>query len=72
MRLCYNISQIGMPVVLCGCSIPEQFECCDARKYFTHIHYIAVVTREEVLRARMIGGRKIIDENWINSSVQFN
>jgi hypothetical protein len=35
MRICGNISQIGMPVVLCGCATPEQFEVCDARKYFT-------------------------------------
>jgi len=29
MRLCSNISQIGLPVVLCGCAIPEQFEVWD-------------------------------------------
>ena len=26
MTMCANVSQIGMPVVLCGCGIPEQFE----------------------------------------------
>ena len=46
MRLCCNISQIGMPVVLCGCAVPEQFEVCDARKYFTEIIYIAVVAEK--------------------------
>ena len=38
MRLCRMISQIGMPVVLCGCATPKQFECCDERKYFASVH----------------------------------
>ena len=25
MKVCSNISQIGKPVVLCGCAVPEQF-----------------------------------------------
>ena len=46
MRVCASISQIGLPAVLCGCGLPEQFEVCDAREYFTDIHYIAVVCAE--------------------------
>lgn len=72
MRLCGNISQIGMPVVLCGCAIPEQFEVCDARKYFSEVIYIAIVADKDELIKRMKYGRSVTDENWINSSVQFN
>jgi broad-specificity NMP kinase len=72
MRLCSNISQIGLPVVLCGCAIPEQYEMCDARKYFSKVIYIAIVAEKNELIKRMKYGRSVSDENWINSSVQFN
>lgn len=72
LRVCSNISQIGMPVVLCGCAIPEQFEVCNARKYFSEIIYISVVANEDEIINRMKCGRSITDENCINSSVQFN
>ncbi|MDT8715124.1 hypothetical protein IAI10_00320 [Clostridium sp. 19966] len=72
MRICSSISQIGMPVVLCGCATPEQFEVLDTRKYFTEIIYIAVVAEEKELINRMKCGRGITDENWIKSSVHFN
>jgi predicted ABC-type ATPase len=72
IRICSNISQIGMPVVLCGCATPEQFEVCDARKYFTEIIYIAIVAEENELINRMMCGRAVNDENWIKSSVHFN
>lgn len=72
LRVCSNISQIGMPVVLCGCAVPDQFEPCAARKYFTEIIYITIVAEEEALIKRMKHGRNVDDENWINSSVQFN
>lgn len=72
MSICGNISQIGMPVVLCGCAIPEQFEVCDARKYFSEIVYIAVIAENDELIRRMKHGRKVTDENWLKSSEQFN
>jgi hypothetical protein len=72
MSICCNISQIGMPVVLCGCGVPEQFEVCDARKYFSEIIYISVVAEENELINRMKYGRNVTDEDWINSSVHFN
>ncbi|MBE5961617.1 MAG: hypothetical protein E7256_09600 [Lachnospiraceae bacterium] len=72
MRLCANISQIGMPVVLCGCGIPKQFETREERKLFQNIHYIAVVAEEACLETRMREGRNIKEEEWIESSKQFN
>ncbi len=72
LRMCNNISQIGLPVVLCGCSIPKQFEICDERAGFSALHYLAVVTDEATLLARMKNGRHIQDESWLKSSVDFN
>ena len=72
MKLCYNISQIGLPVVLCGCAIPEQFENSKERDKFSDIHYLAVVCDSNVLEERMVKGRKVTDKNWIKSSIEFN
>ena len=72
MRLCANISQIGKPVVLCGCGIPKQFESRPEREWFQQIHYLAAVCREDVLERRMREGRGITDEGWIQSSLEFN
>lgn len=72
LKLCSNISQIGMPVVLCGCAIPKQFEECQGRNLFTSIHYVALVCDNGVLDERMRYGRKVTDENWIKGSKEFN
>ena len=72
MRVCADIAQIGKPVVLCGCAVPEQFENQPERELFTDIHYLAVVCDEDVLKKRMREGRGVSDENWIKSSVEFN
>ncbi len=53
LRLAKNISQAGRPVVLCGSAIPEQFESCPERRYFTTIHYLALVCAPEVLKQRL-------------------
>jgi hypothetical protein len=72
LRLCADISQIGKPVVLCGCATPEQFEPLPERELFAEIHYLAVVCDDLVLESRMRNGRGISEENWIESSKQFN
>ena len=72
MRVCAHISQIGKPVVLCGCAIPEQFENHPERELFTDVHYLAVVCDEGTLEKRMREGRNVSDENWIKSSIDFN
>lgn len=53
LRLAKNISQAGRPVVLCGSAIPEQFESCPERRYFTTIHYLALVCAPDVLKQRL-------------------
>ena len=72
MYLCANISQGGKPVVLCGCALPEQFECLPERELFTEIHYLAVVCEDAALEERMKNGRGITEEDWLNGSANFN
>jgi broad-specificity NMP kinase len=72
LRVCANISQIGKPTVLCGCAVPEQFEVCIEKELFTKIYYLAIICDDEILENRMRNGRKITDENWIKSSIDFN
>ena len=72
LRLCAQIAQIGKPVVLCGCALPQQFERQPERALFTDIRYLAVVCDDETLERRMREGRQVADEGWIQSSLQFN
>lgn len=72
MRLCANIAQIKLPVVLCGCAIPAQFEQQPERAFFTNIHYLAVVCDDNCLEKRLREGRKVEDQNWLKSSLEFN
>jgi broad-specificity NMP kinase len=53
LRVCKNISQAGRSVILCGVGVPEQFEHCVERRYFSDIHYLALVCTDEVLAARL-------------------
>ncbi|MCL2300859.1 MAG: AAA family ATPase [Firmicutes bacterium] len=72
MKLCANVAQIGLPVVLCGCAVPEQFENLPERALFTQIYYLAVVCDDEALKKKMKKGRRIHDRKWIASSLEFN
>ncbi|MGI5900069.1 MAG: AAA family ATPase [Christensenellales bacterium] len=72
LKLCANISQCGLPVVLCGAGVPEQFESCQARKLFSAIHYAAVTCSDSELSRRMKISRGINDERWLNDSLDFN
>jgi 2-phosphoglycerate kinase len=53
LRVAKNIGQNGRPVVLCGTAIPEQFETCPERRYFSTLHYLAMVCDEELLEERL-------------------
>ena len=72
MKLCANISQIGKPCVVCGACTPKQFENLPERELFSDMYYLAVVCDDETMMQRMTVGRKVTDENWIASSMQFN
>lgn len=75
LRVCKNISQAGKPVVLCGASLPEQFEQCVERRYFSEIHYLALVCSDEALESRLRSRpawRNSSDEEYIKTHVAFN
>lgn len=60
-----------MPIVLCGCAVPEQFESLPERKLFSNIYYLALVSDTPSLKHKMKVGRGITDDNWIKSSIEF-
>lgn len=72
LRMCKNISQIGKPVVLCGCGVPEQFEDCLERRYFSDIHYITIVCDEDILYKRLTEYRGYKDQEYVKVSMDFN
>ena len=72
LKLCSNISQIGLPVVLCGCAVPKQFENCYHRSSFSTIHYMTLVCDNMILEQQMVEGRGINDPNWIKGAKEFN
>ncbi len=63
LRVIKNINQAGLPVILFGSSIPEQWESCAERRYFSILHHCALVCDDQILEARL---RKRPD--WRNSA----
>lgn len=53
LRLAKNIGQAGLPIILCGTSLPDQFEACPERRYFATLHYLALVCDEITLKERL-------------------
>ncbi len=53
LRVAKNVAQAGRPVVLCGTALPDQFEPCPERRYFTELHYLALVCDDDLLAARL-------------------
>jgi broad-specificity NMP kinase len=75
LRVCKNISQAGKPVILCGSCIPSQYESCVERRYFSEIHYLALVCDDETLAARLRSRpawRRTSDDEYIARHVEFN
>lgn len=75
LRVCKNISQAGKPVMLCGSCVPEQFEQCVERRYFSDIHYLALVCEDEVLASRLRhrpAWRGSSEDEYIQSHLDYN
>ena len=55
LRVSKNIAQSGKPVVLfgTGLGVPDNLENCVERRYFSVIHYLALVCSDEILRKRL-------------------
>ncbi len=55
LRVSKSISQSGRPVVIfnAGMGVPENVERCVERRYFSEVHYLALVCEAEVLAERL-------------------
>jgi len=53
LSLAHDIGQSGRPVVLFGSAVPEQFEDLPGRRYFSAIHYLALVCDDAILVERL-------------------
>lgn len=75
LRVAKNVGQAGKPVVLCGTALPEQFETCPERRYFSTLHYLAIVCEDELLQERLQqrpAWRKSGTEEVVQRMIQFN
>jgi DNA-directed RNA polymerase subunit RPC12/RpoP/gluconate kinase len=72
MSLFKNIMQGGRPLLWTLAGALEHFETTYNRRFFTEIYYLALVCDKDALEKRMREGRKITDENWIQSSADYN
>jgi hypothetical protein len=53
LRIAKNVGQNGRPVVLGGTAIPEQFETCPERRYFSTLYYLTLVCDDQLLEERL-------------------
>ena len=77
LGVCSSIGQSGRPVVGFGggLGVPENIENCVGRRYFTQVHYLALVCSEEVLVRRLQqrpAWRGCARPEFIDLQVRFN
>ena len=75
LRIAKNIGQSGRPVVLCGTAIPEQFEECPERRYFSILYYLTLVCDDDLLVERLQDRpewRQTHTPEFLKDMVQFN
>lgn len=67
-----NIMQCGKSVVWTMAGNIDKLPRTYNSRFFSDIYVLALVCEEQSLRMRMREGRRITDEGWINSSVEYN
>jgi broad-specificity NMP kinase len=75
LRVAKNIAQSDRPVALIGSSTPGQFEKCAESRYFSRIHYLALVCKEAELIKRLKARpswRNSGSEETVKNMVKFN
>jgi gluconate kinase len=75
LRVAKNVAQASRPVLLCGSAIPEQYENCPERRYFSATHYLALVCDDEELISRLQSRpawRQSSTREFIATMLQFN
>ncbi len=71
-QLSMNIMQSGRPVLWTMAGNLDKLHQVYCRRFFPDVKCLALTCEEELLRKRMREGRGITDENWIQSSVDYN
>jgi hypothetical protein len=77
LRVCKNVAQAGRPVVLGGAGMggPGNLESCVERRYFSSLHYVALVCDDAVLAERLRGRpawRRSGSNEYVDEHVRFN
>ena len=67
-----NIMQCQKPVVWAMAGNIDKLPKTYHSRFFSDIYVLALICSEQELRKRMTEGRKITDEGWIQSSVDYN
>lgn len=67
-----DIMQSGKPVLWAMAGLLDRLKTVYNSRYFSEIKCLALVCEDEALRKRMQEGRNITDENWLNSSSDYN
>lgn len=67
-----NITQTGKPVVWTMAGGLDKLPNTYGKRFFSDIKVLALTAEPEIIRKRMSEGRGINDENWIQSSVDYN
>lgn len=71
-ELSKNIMQAGKPVLWAMAGNLDKLNSVYHRQFYSDIFCLALVCDEETLRHRMMQGRGITDDEWIQSSVEYN
>jgi predicted kinase/DNA-directed RNA polymerase subunit RPC12/RpoP len=77
LRMAKSIGQSGRPVVLfgAGLGVPHNMEPCIERRYFSQLHYLALVCDDDVLAGRLQrrpGWRKSSGDEAVADQQSFN
>jgi hypothetical protein len=77
LRVCKNIAQSGRSTVLfgAGAAVPENLENCIEKRYFSGIHYLALVCSDQALIQRLQARPKWRNRqqyDFITEQIHFN
>ena len=75
LRIAKNAAQGGRPVVLYNSAHPQQIETCPEGRYFSRVHYLALVCEPETLAARLKARpawRESGDSQFIDAMLAYN
>ncbi len=72
LSLSRNIAQSGQTVLWTCAGCLDQLPTAYNAQFFTRIHVLALTCDPDELRRRMMEGRGITDEDWLNSSLAYN